>query len=192
MFGGVLLAGPLGVPRDGGGVALPQLAAQILWINLVTDGAPAFALGVDPAGEDLMRARPRPARERANPARMWRDIASTGAVMAAGTLLVLDAALPGGFLEGSGSLRRAQTMAFTTLMLFQLFNVLESRSEERSAFSRPFSNPWVWLAILVSLALQVAVLEIPALQRAFGVQGRELKLSVVSKGQSPRMVTVKW
>ena len=64
--------------------------------------------------------------------------------MAAGTLFVLDASLPGGFVEGTGDLRYAQTMAFTTLMLFQMFNVFNARSDERSAFARLFTN---WLAV---------------------------------------------
>jgi P-type Ca2+ transporter type 2C len=58
---------------------------------------------------------------------MWRGIESVGVVMAVGTLFVLDASLPGGFVEGSGELRYAQTMAFTTLMLFQMFNALLRR-----------------------------------------------------------------
>ena len=66
---------------------------------------------------------------------------SSASIMAAGTLLVLDASLPGGFIEGSGSMRYAQTMAFTTLMLFQLFNVFNARSDEQSAFTGLLSQP---------------------------------------------------
>jgi Ca2+-transporting ATPase len=57
---------------------------------------------------------------------MWFGILFVDLVMAAGTLLVLDASLPGGLIEGSGDLRHAQTMAFTTLMMFQLFNVFNA------------------------------------------------------------------
>ena len=120
---------------------LPLLATQLLWINLVTDGAPALALGVDPADPGLMQQPPRPAaRSASSPRRMWRGIFFVGVVMAVGTLFVLDAALPGGFVDGAGSLRYAQTMAFTTLMLFQLFNVFNARSDERSAFADSFTN----------------------------------------------------
>ena len=84
--------------------------------------------------------------------RMWRGIVFVGVIMAAGTLFVLDASLPGGFVEGSGDLRYAQTMAFTTLMLFQMFNVFNARSDERSAFVRLFTNRWLWTALGVSLA----------------------------------------
>jgi Ca2+-transporting ATPase len=87
--------------------------------------------------------------------------------MAIGTLAVLDASLPGGLIHGSGSLSYAQTMAFTTLMLFQIFNVLNARSDEESAFSGMFRNRWLWAAILLSLCLQGAVVHLPFLQSAF-------------------------
>jgi Ca2+-transporting ATPase len=168
MFFGVVFADRIGLRGEGATVVLPLLATQILWINLVTDGAPALALGVDPPDEGLMREPPRPRDEGVITARMWRGILLVGAVMAGGTLFVLDAAMPGGFIQGGGDLRYGQSMAFTTLILFQLFNTLNSRSDERSAFAGLFSNHWLWAAIGLSVALQFAVLGIPALQQAFG------------------------
>ncbi len=168
MFVGVVLAERIGLQAGGGAVVLPLLATQILWINLVTDGPPALALGVDPADEGLMHQQPRPIGEGVLTPRMWRGIFFVGAIMAAGTLFVLDASLPGGFVEGSGDLRYAQTMAFTTLMLFQIVNVINARSDEDSAFHRLFSNAWLWAAIGLSLVLQAAVVYAPFLQRAFG------------------------
>ena len=106
MFFGVLLADVIGLTAAGGGeVVLPLLATQILWINLVTDGAPALALGVDPADAGIMSRPPRPRGEGVITRRMWAGILFVGVVMAAGTLLVLDASLPGGVIAGSGSLR---------------------------------------------------------------------------------------
>src|SRR5688572_19328727 len=70
--------------------------------------------------------------------------------------------------KAPGDLRYAQTMSFTTLMLFQIFNVVNARSDERSAFVRLFTNHWLWLAIAGSVLLQVAVVYVPFLQRAFG------------------------
>ena len=168
MFFGVLLAGRLGLHDATDGVVLPLLATQILWINLVTDGPPALALGVDPPGDGLMRQPPRPAGEGVITGRMWRGIVGVGVVMAAGTLLVLDASLPGGLIAGTGDVRYGQTMAFTTLMLFQLFNVLNARSDAESAFTRLFTNRWLWGAMGASAALQVLVVHLPFLQRAFG------------------------
>ncbi|HSA56652.1 MAG TPA: cation-translocating P-type ATPase [Gemmatimonadaceae bacterium] len=171
MFLGVVLADALGLNAQAGpadGVVLPLLATQILWINLVTDGAPALALGLDPAAAHVMEQPPRPAGERVITGRMWRGILLVGMVMAVGTLMVLDASMPGGWIEGTGDLRYGQTMAFTTLMLFQLFNVFNARSSTRSAFSGLFTNRWLWIAIVLSLILQALVLYVPALQHAFG------------------------
>jgi P-type Ca2+ transporter type 2C len=167
MFFGVLLADAIGLKAGAGAVALPLLATQILWINLVTDGAPALALGLDPAHPAAMARPPRPKGEGVITGRMWAGIVYVGAIMAAGTLLVLDASLPGGLIEGSGDLRYAQTMAFNTLVLFSLFTVFNARSDERSAFADLFSNPWLWGAVLLSLLLQAAVLHVPFLQQAF-------------------------
>ena len=172
MFFGVLLAEVIGLTAaGGGGVVLPLLATQILWINLVTDGAPALALGVDPADAGTMNQPPRPRGEGVITRRMWAGIFFVGAVMAAGTLLVLDASLPGGLIEGSGTMRYAQTMAFTTLMMFQLFNVFNARSDERSAFEGLFTNHWLWAAVGLSLLLHAAVVYVPFLQEAFSTTG---------------------
>jgi Ca2+-transporting ATPase len=83
-------------PEGSSGVALLLLAAQILWINLVTDGAPALALGLDAADPGLMVRPPRPRDEDVITRHMWAGILFVGTVMAAGTLFVLDTSLPGG------------------------------------------------------------------------------------------------
>ncbi|HEX6627384.1 MAG TPA: cation-translocating P-type ATPase [Gemmatimonadaceae bacterium] len=168
MFFGVLFASRIGLPSENGVVVLPLLATQLLWINLVTDGAPALALGVDPAEPDLMRRPPRPNGEPVITGEMWRGIFFNGIVMAIATLLVLDASLPGGFIPGVGNLRYAQTMAFTTLTLAQFFNVFNSRSDTRSAFRGLFANHWVWGALAVSVVLQIMVIYVRPMQHAFG------------------------
>jgi len=181
MFFGVVLAGRLGLDISGEVLVLPLLATQILWINLVTDGPPALALGLDPADDGIMDQPPRPIGEGVLTPRMWRGIVFVGVIMAAGTLFVLDASLPGGFVEGSGTLSYAQTMAFTTLMLFQMFNVVNARSDELSAFTHLFTNVWLWAAIGGSVALQVLVVYLPFLQNAFGtvpLSARDWLLSV--------------
>jgi Ca2+-transporting ATPase len=168
MFFGVLLADGIGLTAaGGGGVALPLLATQVLWVNLVTDGAPALALGVDPADAGVMTKPPRSRSEGVITRGMWSGIFYVGTIMAAGTLLVLDASLPGGLIEGAGNMRYAQTMAFTTLVFFSLCTVFNARSDERSAFAGLFSNQWLWGAVLLSLLLQAAVIYIPFLQQAF-------------------------
>ena len=168
MFGGVVLAKQLGLTASGEEVIIaPLLATQILWINLITDGAPAFALGLDPADRDVMAQQPRPAGSGVVTRTMWGGIVFVGLVMATGTLLVLDACLPGGLIAGSGSMEYGRTMAFTTLVLFQAFNVFNARSDTHSAFREPFRNPWLIGAVALSLALHVAVIYVPFLQAAF-------------------------
>jgi Ca2+-transporting ATPase len=167
MFFGVILAKVVGLQPEGSGLVLPLLATQLLWINLATDGAPALALGVDPPDPGVMNRPPRSKDEGVITRRMWTGIFFVGSVMAAGTLLVLDASLPGGLIQGTGSLRHAQTMAFTTLMMFQLFNVFNARSDVTSAFRGVFANRWLWAAVGASLAFHVAVISVPFLQHAF-------------------------
>jgi Ca2+-transporting ATPase len=171
MFFGVVFSTAIGLESQGGAVVLPLLATQLLWINLVTDGAPALALGLDPPKPGLMQRPPRPASERVITARMWAGIFFVGLVMAAGTLCVLDASLPGGLIDGTGTLRYAQTKAFTALILFQLFNVFNARSDRESAFRGLFSNRWLWGAVILSAALQCVVLYTPFLQQAFSTVG---------------------
>jgi Ca2+-transporting ATPase len=169
MFFGVVLAGVIGLtPEEGSAIVVPLLATQILWINLLTDAGPALALGIEPADPAVMRRPPRDPRRPVIDGGMWFTIGYVGVIMAAGTLLVMDWALPGGLIPGgAGSMRYAQTLAFTTLVFYQLFNVLNARSNDVSAFHGFFSNPWLWVAIFVSIGLQVIVIYTPFLQTAF-------------------------
>ena len=168
MFLGVVLAGVIGLDETGEAVAVPLLATQILWINLLTDSAPALALGVDPPPTDVMRRRPRRSEERIVDARMWVGIAWVGVVMALVTLLAIDRHLPGGLVAGSGTIDEARTVGFTTLVLAQLFNCLNARSDRTSAFRGLFTNSWLWGALMLSLALQAAVVQLSFLNDAFG------------------------
>jgi magnesium-transporting ATPase (P-type) len=168
MLFGVVLAGALGLEDTGEAIAVPLLATQILWINLLTDGAPALALGVDPPTDDVMARPPRKLTDRVIDAEMWVGIVYVGFVMAAVTLAALDLRLDGGLLGGSGGIDEARTAAFTTLVFAQLFNCFNARSDRASAFSRLFTNPLLWGAIGLSALLQVAVVQLPFLNEAFG------------------------
>jgi magnesium-transporting ATPase (P-type) len=168
VFLGVVGAGVIGLTGSSGTLVLPLLATQILWINLMTDAWPALAIGLDPQTDDVMARRPRRLDEPAIDARMWAGVVEIGLVMAVVTLLTLDIYLPGGLVEGTRDLASARTAAFTVLVLAQLFNCFNARSETSSAFSRLFVNPWLWAAVALSLALQVAVVHLPVLNLAFG------------------------
>ena len=167
MFFGVVFGNAIGLKAENSVVVLPLLATQLLWINLVTDGAPALALGVDPPDEDVMQQSPRSRKESIITGRMWFSILFVGIVFAAGTLLILDASLPGGFIEGHGNIRYAQTLTFNTMVWFSIFHVFNARSDQRSAFVGMFTNKWLWGSILLAITLQAAVIYIPFLQQAF-------------------------
>src|SRR5690606_16005276 len=141
---------------------------QILWINLLTDSAPALALAYDPPPDDVMRRSPRTTRQRLVDLPMWWGVGWIGVVMAIVTLAAFDLRMDGGLLGGSGHVELARSMAFTTLVLAQLFNCLNARSGSISAFHRPFVNPLLWAAIAFSALLQVLVIEVPFLNDAFG------------------------
>jgi magnesium-transporting ATPase (P-type) len=170
MFLGVVLAGAIGLDSADGDVPVPLLATQILWINLLTDVAPALALGLDPPPDDVMRRPPRRLTDRVIDREMWVGIVWIGVVMAIVTLLALDATLDGGIIDGSGSLAEARTAAFTTLVFAQLVNCFNARSERASAFHSPFVNRWLWAAVALSAALQVAVVQLPFLEDAFDTE----------------------
>jgi Ca2+-transporting ATPase len=175
MFAGVTFAGMLGLVSAEPGLFLPLLAAQLLWINLITDGPPALALGIDPKDPDVMERPPRSRGTGVLTSEDWWRLAAVGLVMMTGTIAVLDAYYPGGlftlFASGSGpnvaDEVHARTMAFTTLMMFQLFNVYNCRSTWRSAFSGFFDNKWLLGAVALSLATHVLVIYVPFLQTAF-------------------------
>ena len=172
VFFGVVGAGVLGLAGGDAGagqaVVLPLLATQILWINLVTDSGPALAMGVDPSTGDVMARAPRRRDERVIDARMWSGVIQTGAVMALATLLTIDLYLPGGLIEGTHTLDNARTAGFTVLVLAQLFNCFNARSDRTSAFVNPFVNRWLWGSIALAVLLQVAVVHLAWLNLAFG------------------------
>jgi Ca2+-transporting ATPase len=175
MFAGVMLAGMLGLVSVDVGLFLPLLAAQLLWINLITDGPPALALGVDPKDRDVMRRRPRRHGSGVLLTEDWIRLACVGLLMMFGTIAVLDAYYPGGLftLFATGTAPNAhdealaRTMAFTTLMMYQLFDVYNCRSRRRSAFSGFFENKWLLIAIAFSLGTHLLVIYVPFLQAAF-------------------------
>jgi P-type Ca2+ transporter type 2C len=168
VFLGVLGARALGLVDASGAVVLPLLATQILWINLVTDSGPALAMGVDPQTEDVMGRRPRRPDERVIDWPMWSGVLQVGLVMALATLFTLDLCLPGGLVEGDQSLERARTAAFTVLVLAQLFNAFNARSERGSAFQGLLGNRWLWAAVAAAVLLQLAVVQLEFLNQAFG------------------------
>ncbi|NLI11175.1 MAG: calcium-transporting P-type ATPase, PMR1-type [Peptococcaceae bacterium] len=146
------------------GLPLPLVPIQILWMNLVTDGLPAMALGVDPIDHDIMRRPPRHPRESVFSHGMAWRIVSNGTVIGLGTLVA--------FWIGArmGGTDLARTMAFNTIVFFQMFYVFTCRSEFHTILELGFfTNPYLVGAVLISTALQLAVDYVPFLQSIFHV-----------------------
>ncbi|CAM3720565.1 calcium-translocating P-type ATPase, SERCA-type [Cohnella lubricantis] len=148
------------------GLPLPLIPIQILWVNLVTDGLPAMALGVDQAESDLMRHKPRSAKENIFARRLGWKIISRGVLIGVCTLAAFVLTLGG--MSGDGAqLVHAQTVAFATLVLAQLIHVFDCRSSRSIFHRRFFENKFLVLAVLSSLLLMLAVLYVEPLQPIF-------------------------
>ena len=169
---------------------MPLLATQILWINLVTDSALALALGVDPAVEDVMDDPPRGIDDRIVDGSMVATIALIGATTAVVGLIALDLELPGGLLGGAGTIESARTMVFTTVVLAQIFNAFNARSDTVSAFVRPFDNRLLWAAAALTLVSQLAVVHLPPLQRAFDTEALDTTQWLICAGLASAVLWV--
>ncbi len=139
------------------GWPLPLVAIQILWVNLLTDGLPGLALGLDSFDRDIMKKKPRKKTEKIISSEILQNIFIVGIVMAAGTLLMFN--FYGIFTE------KARSIAFTTLILFQLFNVMTFKSKHFRFDLRV--NKFLIGSILISVLLQFIVIYTP-LNKAFG------------------------
>ncbi|KAB2954481.1 calcium-transporting P-type ATPase, PMR1-type [Heliorestis acidaminivorans] len=141
---------------------LPLLPVQLLWVNLVTDGLPALALGLEKSEPDVMERSPRHPQESIFSRGLAQKILFWGAYCGVATLAVFSYGI---YL---GDLDLARTMAFCTLTFFQLFYVFDCRSEKYSIFELGWtSNPYLIGAVALSALMQIAVVYIPPLQLIF-------------------------
>jgi len=146
------------------GLPIPLLPIHILWINLVTDGLPGLALTAEPAERGIMRRPPRPLQESIFAHGMWQHMIWVGLLMGGICLLTQAWALHSGSAHW-------QTMVFTVLTLSQMGHVLAIRTEKESIFSvGVFSNPLLIFAVLLTFALQMATIYVPALNPIFKTQ----------------------
>ncbi|MGA0864014.1 MAG: cation-translocating P-type ATPase [Ilumatobacteraceae bacterium] len=144
----------------------PFTAIAILWVNIIMDGPPAMALGVDPTQRDVMTRSPRPTEQPILTGPRWTAIALSATTMAAGTLAVF--AFAPGEPVAAGTASVAGTMGFATFVLFQFFNILNVRSDEASVFSRQtLANKTLWISLGAVLGLQVIVTHAGPAQRLF-------------------------
>ncbi|MGM9925318.1 MAG: cation-translocating P-type ATPase [Bacillus sp. (in: firmicutes)] len=143
---------------------LPLTAIQILWVNLVTDGLPAMALGLDRAEGDVMKRKPRHPKEGVFSRGLGWKIVSRGFLIGGVTLLAFMTALH----NNPDNLAYAQTIAFTTLVMAQLIHVFDCRSEKNIFARNPFGNKYLVGAVLLSLLMIIPVIYLPSLQGIFG------------------------
>lgn len=145
------------------GLAIPILPIHILWINLVTDGLPGLALAAEPADRDIMKQKPRPPGQNFFAEGMAWQIISAGIILAAAALVIQAWAIDRGY-----TIQEQQSIVFTVLCLDQLSNALAVRSNHRSIFAmNVMNNKQMIGALLLTLALQLALVYIPALHPIF-------------------------
>ncbi len=146
------------------GMPMPLRPIHLLWLNLVTDGAPALALGLEKGDPDIMDRAPRPTKEPIINREMLVGLAVQAVVM---TVAVL-AAYSIGLERYPGNLAAAQTIAFATLVFSELLRAYTARSERHSIFAiGVFGNKWMQYAVGASLFLMLAVIYVPFLQPVF-------------------------
>jgi Ca2+-transporting ATPase len=152
------------------GWPVPLLPAQLLWLNLVTNSIQDVALAFEPGESHVLNRPPRSRREGIISALLWERTILVGLVIAAGTLLLFRWEL-----DNTDSLAQAQTVALTTMVLFQMFHVGNSRSQYRSAFRKsPVSNPFLFFGTVAALAVHTAALYLPPTQYVLRVEPIEL------------------
>lgn len=150
------------------GIPLPMLPIQLLWVNLVTDGLPAMALGLEPPEPGIMNRKPRPRKESIFAHGLGWVVFGRGTYIAVITLISFLIGLIGSGINGAEGLPLARSMAFTTLVFAQLFYVFECRSERYSPFELGFyTNKFLVGAVLCSVFMQLSALYIPFLQDVF-------------------------
>jgi len=150
------------------GLPLPMLPIQLLWVNLVTDGLPAMALGVEPPEPGIMNRKPRPKNESIFAHGLGWIIFSRGSYIAAITILAFMVGLIWSRANSMDGLPLARSMAFTTLVFAQLFYVFECRSERYSPFELGFlKNKFLIGAVICSVLMQLSALYIPFMQVMF-------------------------
>jgi len=140
---------------------LPMIPLQILLMNLLTDGLPAMGLGMERHEPDTMKRPPRDPKESPLSMNTLILVLIFGLIMGAGTLYMFNSYLAQG-------LKIAQTVAFTTLVMFEMFAVVGSRSLHPFKNSNPFSNMWLLGGVASSVLLQVLVIYWGPLQLVFG------------------------
>ena len=143
------------------GLPLPLLPIHVLWLNLVTDAAPAVTLAAEPGHNNELEEPPRPAKEKILSKDVLPFLLLSSGLMMGATIIIFSMFL-------SEGLEKARTIAFTLMAFFQLFNVLNMRSLKKSVFKIGFfTNRLIMIGLAIAILLQVIVIYVPIFQKAF-------------------------
>ncbi|HBI15312.1 MAG TPA: ATPase [Desulfobulbaceae bacterium] len=162
------------------GLPIPYVPAQLLWINLVTNGLQDVALAFEPGEKGILNRPPRDPQEGIMSRLLVERTLLVGILIAAGVVYTFTSALNSG-----GSLEKARTVAVTTMVFFQFFQAWNSRSETESVFRLPFlSNPFLFFSLIAAFFAQLAVIYAPVLQWIFRTEpisaGEWLQILIVA------------
>jgi Ca2+-transporting ATPase len=155
-IGSIIMTMMLGMP-------IPFVPAQLLWINLVTNGLQDVALAFEPGEKGVIKRRPRDPKEGIMNRLLIERTVLVGLVISIGVVFNFTTSVNDG-----SSLEKARTVAVTTMVLFQFFQAWNSRSEHQSIFTiNPLSNPFLFVSMIAAFLAQLAFVYVPALQWVF-------------------------
>ncbi|MEA4876108.1 MAG: calcium-translocating P-type ATPase, PMCA-type [Anaerorhabdus sp.] len=156
-------------------LGVPLLPVHLLWVNLITDTLPAFALGLEPVDKDIMKEKPRPKNESFFAHGLGWTIAWQGVMVGSLTLIA--------YIIGNNITHEiGMTMAFMTLSLSQLFHAFNIKSSHSIFHKTIFNNKYLWGALAVGMILQIAVMYVPGLNTIFSLEPLSLELSMTALG----------
>ncbi|MEG2751417.1 MAG: calcium-translocating P-type ATPase, PMCA-type [Anaerorhabdus sp.] len=156
-------------------LGVPLLPVHLLWVNLITDTLPAFALGLEPVDKNIMKEKPRPKNESFFAHGLGWTIAWQGVMVGSLTLIA--------YIIGNNITHEiGMTMAFMTLSLSQLFHAFNIKSSHSIFHKTIFNNKYLWGALAVGMILQIAVMYVPGLNTIFSLEPLSLELSMTALG----------
>ncbi|NLC34826.1 MAG: cation-translocating P-type ATPase [Erysipelothrix sp.] len=163
---------------------VPLLPIHLLWVNLITDSLPAFALGMEPVSSDVMLEKPRPKDESLFAHGLMYTIVWQGFMVGGLTLL--------SYIIGNVQVDHAtgMTMAFSTLAISELFHAYNLKSDKSIFNKNIFNNKWLNGAFVVALLLQLVLIYVPFLAKIFNLVNLSLELELISLGLAMAVIPI--
>ena len=156
-------------------------AAQLLFVNIVTDGLPAVALGSDPAEKDVMRYKPKRFQGAILSPRIWAEMIIFGTMMSVVLLFIYKVT------KDASGVKAAVSAVFVGMVIFEMVRLVDIRTDYHIKW---FSNPWLTVAMIASVILQLFVLYVPFLDQIFNVEPISATSWIIIAAASVMMFTV--